>query len=276
MYCRNVIRHPHGGCGNIPTVNIPPISRKHSPTFHSGEHRTQTASAYQAPAAEYHAIRPSYPAEILQEALGTAPLTVADIGCGTGKLTEILTQANHRVIGVDPSLAMLNEITDPHVLRICATAEHTALESGSIDAMCCAQTWHWVDTGAASAEMARIGRTDAPLLLIWNTLDVTVPWVHRFTRISHSGDTLAQGFLPDVGTPWALQHTWRSGFEQTLPVEDLHTLMHTRSYWLRAKAATRAKMTANLNWYLFEHLGFSAGQEVTLPYRVDAFLYARR
>ena len=34
-------------------------------------------------------------------------------------------------------------------------------------------------------------------------------------------------------------------------------------------------MTANLDWYLYEHLGFAPGQPVELPYRTDAFVLER-
>ena len=51
--------------------------------------------------------------------------------------------------------------------------------------------------------------------------------------------------------------------------------MATRSYWLKANERTRAKMEANLSWYLFERLGFDPGDTVPLPYRTDAFVYER-
>ena len=35
-------------------------------------------------------------------------------------------------------------------------------------------------------------------------------------------------------------------------------------------------MTANLRWYLNEHLGFQPDQEILLPYRCDAFIYRKQ
>ena len=46
----------------------------------------------------------------------------------------------------------------PGVARVRATAEETGLAGGSFDAITCAQTWHWVDVPAASAEFARLLR----------------------------------------------------------------------------------------------------------------------
>ena len=34
-------------------------------------------------------------------------------------------------------------------------------------------------------------------------------------------------------------------------------------------------MEANLHWYFYERLGFAADQLLPLPYRTDAFVYAR-
>ena len=51
--------------------------------------------------------------------------------------------------------------------------------------------------------------------------------------------------------------------------------MHTRSYWLRNNEAIHERMTHNLNWYLYEHMGFSAGQKLHIPYRTDAFVLVR-
>ena len=51
--------------------------------------------------------------------------------------------------------------------------------------------------------------------------------------------------------------------------------MASRSYWLRANEKTRAKMVANLDWYLHDRLGFERGQRIPLPYRADAFVYGK-
>jgi hypothetical protein len=47
---------------------------------------------------------------------------------------------------------------------------------------------------------------------------------------------------------------------------DLMELTKSRSYYLRAGESTRAKVLANLDWYLHEHLAYSPDQEIDLPY----------
>ena len=252
------------------------------PAFRDGAHRTggagafsgglAAASALDAGASLYDAVRPGYPPEVLS-LLPAAPLDVVDVGAGTGKLTAALAAAGHRVTAVEPSAAMLDElaVACPGVPCLRATAEATGLADDSADAIACAQTWHWVDVPAASAEFARVLRPGGVAVLVWNTLDVRVPWVHRLTRIMHAGDVQKPGFVPDVAPPLRIDRELRLEWEQRLTPEQIILLARTRSYWLRAKDATREKVEANLRWYLYDHLGFAPAEKVGLPYRCDAF-----
>jgi len=52
-------------------------------------------------------------------------------------------------------------------------------------------------------------------------------------------------------------------------------LTKSRSYYLRAGEATRAKVLANLDWYLHEHLGYTPDQEIELPYLTLAWRAAK-
>ncbi|MCT1628791.1 class I SAM-dependent methyltransferase [Corynebacterium sanguinis] len=250
-------------------------SRKESPTFRDAAHRSAAAHAFSQGAALYDDVRPSYPPAIA--GLVSTPATVADIGCGTGKLTETLLGPDRRVFACDPSADMVRVFAArlPEVPVWRATAEATALADASVDALTCAQTWHWVDAHAASREADRVIAPGGELLLCWNTLDVRHPWVLRLSRIMHSGDVQRDGFYPEVAAPWTLAREHRETWLMPMDTDGLFELMATRSYWLRASAATREKMRANLSWYLFERLGFDPGQVLPIPYRTDAFVYRR-
>jgi hypothetical protein len=52
-------------------------------------------------------------------------------------------------------------------------------------------------------------------------------------------------------------------------------LAKSRSYYLRATAAVRSKVEANLRWYLHEHLGHAAGEPIALPYVTHAWRAAK-
>lgn len=267
---------------------IPPTSSRDKPLFRDASDRFRAGATFDDDlgssadgASGYHRVRPGYPAEVIaaltQLAHASSVRTVCDIGAGTGKLTASLADAypNAEVLAVEPSAAMRAalQITCPEACVLGGTAESTGLESHSVDVAACAQTWHWVDTDAATAELSRVLAPGGVAALVWNTLDVSIPWVHRLSRIMHAGDILRPGFYPTVGKQMELTSEVRVSWEQTLRLEDIVLLARTRSYWLRSKEATRAKVEDNLRWYLGEHLGFGYDEGIALPYRCDAFCY---
>lgn len=250
-------------------------SRRQGPGFRDDAARTHTAGAFQKGASLYDATRPTYPPEVAALIDGAA--SVLDVGAGTGKLTEILVKEGRRTVALDPSADMCRVLRAqlPGVPPLRGTAEALPVADASFEAITCAQTWHWVDVQAASSEADRVVAPGGALMLCWNTFDVSHPWVLRLSRISHSGDVHREGFYPDVGKQWVLERELRTKWIQPATTDDLFALARTRSYWLRANEATRAKVEANLSWYLFERLGFAEGQLLPLPYRTDAFLYRR-
>lgn len=249
-----------------------PASGKEAPSFSTVQQRLRSAQSFSHGADAYHDVRPGYPLEVSR--LIASARTVLDVGAGTGKLTESLT--NPVVYASDPSPDMTRVLHRLGVPCWRATAEDTALAAASLDALTCAQTWHWVDVQRACAEFDRVLRPNGKILLVWNTLDVNAdPWVLRLSRIMHSGDIHRPGFYPAFCDPWTLRQELRLTWEHELSPEDLHALMHTRSYWLRNGQKIHERMTHNLNWYLYEHMGFRPGQVLRIPYRTDAFLLAR-
>lgn len=248
-------------------------SAKDAPGFRDAAARQLTAGAFIRGADTYDEVRPSYPPEVA-ELIGHAE-RVLDIGAGTGKLTESLAAPGRRVVAVEPSHDMSQVLAArlPEVAVVEAKAEALPLADATFHAITCAQTWHWLDVNAASAEAARVAAPGATLVLCWNTLDVTHPWVLRYSRISHSGDVLREGFYADVGKQWLLAGELRTKWIQPTTPEGLLALARTRSYWLNASDATREKVEDNLRWYLFDRLGFVPGQLLPLPYRTDAFVY---
>ena len=234
------------------------------------QRRQELAGAFQQGGDHYEKVRPSYPAESLDWLIqGPEPISdVLDVGAGTGKYTELLVERGWDVVAVDPSADMLEQLHGKlsSVKTHLGTAERVALPDESVDLAVAAQAWHWCDPVAASAEMARILRPNGTLGLIWNQLDVQIPWVHRLARIMRAGDVHKADFKPQVGAQFSTPEACETQWDQELTPEDLIELSKSRSYYLRANATARANVRSTLNWYLFEHLGYLPGQRITLPY----------
>ena len=125
----------------------------------------------------YAKYRPGYPlgvTDILKTECGlTATSIVADVGSGTGILSELFLRNGNQVFGIEPNAAMreaaerlLKEF--PNFVSIDGTAEATTLAASSVDLISAAQAFHWFDRGKARAEFARILRPGGSVALIWN------------------------------------------------------------------------------------------------------------
>lgn len=125
---------------------------------------------------DYVRARPGYPAAIVEllEAQGLPRGAVlADIGSGTGKLSEIFLTAGHRVIGIEPNDTMRAAAQrqlggQPRFRQRTGRAEATGLPAASVDAVVAAQAFHWFEREAARAEFVRILRPGGLVALIWN------------------------------------------------------------------------------------------------------------
>lgn len=144
----------------------------------------QTAvTGYGAEAASYERGRPGYPDELVDLMLAELDVgsdsRVVDLGAGTGKLTRQVVDRVAWVGAVEPVAAMRDLLGEhvPAATPVAAVAEALPLAAGCIDAVVCAQTFHWLDGSVALDELARVLRPGGGLGLIWNTKDESVGWV---------------------------------------------------------------------------------------------------
>ena len=125
----------------------------------------------------YVKYRPGYPYAIislLQTECGLTPKSiVADIGSGTGKLSELFLDNGNRVLAVEPNEAMrvaaeklLN--ARQNFVSVNGTSEATTLDSASVDFVTAGQAFHWFDPVATRLEFARILRPGGWVALVWN------------------------------------------------------------------------------------------------------------
>src|ERR1700722_18650168 len=102
----------------------------------------------------YIRYRPGYPAEIinlLRDRCGLTPASaVADIGSGTGKISEIFLENGNPPFGGEPNRDMREAgerllLHFPNFTSVIGTAEDTTLPDGSMDFVVAAQAFHWFD-----------------------------------------------------------------------------------------------------------------------------------
>lgn len=234
----------------------------------------------------YDSVRPAYPDEAVAALIDAArrargahatgqggPLRAADIGAGTGKMSELLARAGLLVDAVEPSEAMRAQASSIEgVTWHGGVAEETGLPNDVYDIVVFAQSWHWMDPERAGLEAARILAPGGALAIVWNQMAVSIPWVHRLTRIMRSGDVHRPDKPPTPGGGFAPMTLTQVAWEDRMTPEQILTLGTTRSSYIRSSEAGRARMQENLRWYLYEHLGYAPGETVTIPYTTLVWL----
>ena len=227
-------------------------------------------------AADYAALRPSYPPDVVTFLLGDRPRRVLDLGAGTGLLTGVLLAAGHEVVAVDPSAEMLAQLRarHPDVPAHVGGAEEIPLSDRSVDAVVAGQAAHWFDPVPASAELRRVLRPGGVVGLVWNTRDETVPCVAALGAAlagearGHEGDqgvveAFAAALPADVATA-------RSAVVQRVTAEEVVAGIGTRSYVATMTADARAAFLGGIRDLLAGHPDTAGRDVLELPYRTDA------
>jgi SAM-dependent methyltransferase len=128
----------------------------------------------------YVKYRPVYPAGIidaLAEACGLTPSAViADVGAGTGILSEMLLRNGNAVIAVEPNREMRESAARlqsryPSMRVVDGAAEATTLADRSVDFVVVGQAFHWFDPQRTRREFARVLRPGGWVVLVWNQRD---------------------------------------------------------------------------------------------------------
>jgi SAM-dependent methyltransferase len=147
------------------------------------------AEGFAAGAANYAAGRPEYPPAIeawLTHELGLqGGKMVLDLGAGTGKFSRSLLATGAKVIAVEPVPEMLHQLVRqyPEVEAKSGSAAAIPLADASLDAVLCAQSFHWFATAEALREIHRVLKPGGALGLVWNVRDHNVEWVAAVSRI---------------------------------------------------------------------------------------------
>jgi SAM-dependent methyltransferase len=240
------------------------------------------ARGFSSAADVYERARPGYAPDAvawLCERLGIREgRTALDLGAGTGKLTRDLVPTGASVVAVEPLDEMRAHLEDavPEAQALAGTAEEIPLPSASVDAVVCAQAFHWFDFGGALPEIHRVLRPSGSLALIWNSRDLSDELQAKLDELldpfrppeqrggDHSGEKVDDS--PLFGP---VEHrTWPT--EQRVSLEGLLDVIASRSYVASLGTSARAE--------LLDHIraGFADEEEpLVLRYVVEVFVADR-
>ena len=243
------------------------------------------ADGYSTGADTYVKGRPDYPPEVsiwLRDTLGLEPgKTVLDLGAGTGKFTPRLLETGATVIAVEPVAAMLAKLSAalPQVRALAGTATAIPLPDASVDAVVCAQAFHWFATSEALDEILRVLKPGGTLGLVWNLRDASVPWVSRLDAIVNraEGDTPRyytgawRQVFPHAGYT-ALQETHFSQ-DHTGTAEDvLFNRVRSTSFIAALPEEQRQRIDAEIAQLIASDPALRGQASISVPYKTAAFV----
>jgi SAM-dependent methyltransferase len=242
------------------------------------------AKGFAREALAYARGRPEYPVAVdqwLRDALQLNDArTVVDLGAGTGKFTRRLLATGANIIAVEPVPEMLAQLTRilPNVAARSGTAESIPVNDAAVDAVVCAQSFHWFASRAALGEIRRVLKPGGHLGLIWNVRNEAVDWCSAMTAIMapYQGDAPRFGngawrkvFPADGFGPLREEH-FRNGHrghpeqvivERVLSTSFIAALPRPQQLIVAARLRDLIAMTPALN----------KREEVTVPYQTVVF-----
>lgn len=246
------------------------------------------SKGYHSGAAAYVAGRPGYPPEAeswLREALGLGPGRKAlEVGAGTGKFLPTLLQTGAQAIVLEPIAEMREQLvaTWPDVTALAGSADAIGLPDVSVDAVICAQSFHWFATRGAVAEMRRVLVPGGVLGLIWNGRDENVPWVKALSDITdrYEGDTPRyrsgawRGVFPAPGLEFIGERHVRNS--HVGPIEDVVIKRTLSVSFIAGLAANdRSDIEREVRKLIARTPELAAGKPVAFPYETSMYAYRR-
>ena len=154
---------------------------------------TDPTGRFSTRVADYVKYRPGYPPDVLRlledECGLDSTSVVADVGSGTGLLSELFLKNGNRVYGVEPNREMREAgerllSAYPNFVSVDGRAEATALDDASVDFVTAGQAFHWFDPPHARVEFKRVLRPGGWVVLVWNDRRTGgTPFLEEYERL---------------------------------------------------------------------------------------------
>jgi ubiquinone/menaquinone biosynthesis C-methylase UbiE len=167
----------------------------------------------QGAAARWHAKIVERAADVALAAV-PVPLTILDVGCGTGALLrEMIVRVPYgeSYVGVDPApnmIAVARRMSDSRITFVQAAAESLPFGDASFDLVVSTTSFdHWPDQQAGVDELARVVRDSGHVVLI----DLSAAWLPQKRRARRPGKV--RRMLDRAGLQLEQRETlYRAGF----------------------------------------------------------------
>jgi SAM-dependent methyltransferase len=220
----------------------------------------------------YIKYRPGYPTailDLLKENCGvTHASVIADVGSGTGILTELLLKNGSPIFGVEPNKDMREAAErllkkHPHFTSISGTAESTTLKDRSVDVVTAGQAFHWFDREKTRQEFLRILKPGGWVVLIWNDRSTSAsPFLKSYEQFLMTCATDYAAVNHKQIDAGAIRALFGGGFkhaifpnEQVFDFEGLKGRLLSSSYAPEAGHPKHAPMLSTLRAIFDEHQG---------------------
>jgi ubiquinone/menaquinone biosynthesis C-methylase UbiE len=136
-----------------------------------------TYSQYSRTVEYYRRYRPRYPQTLIEWLKAECALSpaqvIADIGSGTGQMTELLLKHGNPVYAIEPNVDMRRVAEQelhayPRLTSLGATAEATTLPDHSVHLITVGNAFHWFNHQRTREEFLRILVPHGWVVLAWN------------------------------------------------------------------------------------------------------------
>lgn len=230
----------------------------------------ERARSFGGSAAVYARVRPGYPEEAVRFVLPRVPCAVADVGAGTGKLTEVLLRLGCEAVAVEPDDEMRALLAGADARA--GSAEALPLEDRSVDAVVAGQAFHWFDAPRFVDEAARVLRPGGTVGLVWNEWDDRVAWVAELGALTNpgAGYTAVDAAPPFADERFEAATLLEVPYAQRLDAARLAELVSTTSHVLVQAPEARRALLAEVERFARGRFG-DGGLE--LPYVTRAWRF---